>query len=70
MEQQHKEPQPRTDRVHGGEMVEMVTYDSLEAMNDADCKHPELIRDPDDGDWNAFHCSNNKCNEIFLFPKS
>ena len=58
------------DKTHGGELVEAVSLEELESMNDADCKHEDLIRDETETEFNAFTCTNPKCNEAVLFKKT
>lgn len=58
------------DKTHGGELVEAVALEDLESFNDAECKHPDLVRDESETEWNAFTCTNPKCNEVVLFSKT
>lgn len=60
----------RVTKVHGGQVVEAISLDDLESVNDADCKHVTLVRDPTETEFNAFVCANEKCSEVVLFNKT
>jgi hypothetical protein len=60
----------RVDSEHGGELVEAVAPGDLESFNDPDCKHDNLVRDESETEFNAFICTNPKCNEVVLFNKT
>lgn len=65
--------QERPDKVtrdHGGEVVEAIAEEDLELMNDPECKHENLIRDPSETEFNAFICANDKCGIVVLFDKT
>lgn len=68
-ERREKEAPTRMGKTHGGELVEAVSREELESFNDADCKHERLVRDPSETEFNAFVCTNPKCNEVVLFGK-
>lgn len=59
----------RVTKAHGGQLVEAISFDQLEPMNDPNCKHEKLVRDESETDFNAFTCANTRCNEVFLFDK-
>ena len=59
----------RMAKTHGGTVVESIAAEDLESMNDADCKHEKLVRDPSETEFNAFVCANEKCSEVVLFSK-
>lgn len=59
----------RMDKVHGGQVVEAIAPEDLESFNDADCKHENFTRDPDETEYNAFICDNPKCNEVLIYAK-
>lgn len=60
----------RVTRVHGGELVEAVSNEDLELMNEPECKHDNLIRDEAETEFNAFVCANSKCGVVVLFEKN
>ncbi len=59
----------RMSKTHGGEVVESIAPEDLESVNDAECKHERLVRDPSETEFNAFVCANDKCSEVVLFNK-
>lgn len=61
--------QSRVNRVHGGQIVEAISEEELELMNDPYCKHPNMVRDPTETDFNAFICDNPKCGEVAIVDK-
>lgn len=62
-------PQSRVDKSHGGELVEAIAPEDLESVNDANCKHVTLVRDPSETEFNAFMCSNPNCGVVVLYDK-
>jgi len=54
---------------HGGKVVETVSKDELISVNDSDCKHKNLVRDPSETEWNAFMCDNPNCAIIVIFDR-
>jgi hypothetical protein len=60
----------RVDKEHGGEIVEAIAPKELELMNDPNCKHENMTRDPSETDFNAFICDNPKCGIIAILDKS
>lgn len=68
-QQRDQERPDRVSREHGGELVEAISEEDLVSVNDADCKHEQLIRDPTEVDFIAFTCSNPKCGEVVLYNK-
>ena len=65
-----KDAPTRMSTTHGGELVEAVSPEELESFNDANCKHPKLVRDETETDFNAFTCANPSCNEVFMYDKN
>lgn len=63
------EPKSRLDKEHGGEMVEAISTDELESVNDAGCQHKLLVRDASETEFNAFMCSNPECGVVVLYDK-
>lgn len=61
--------QSRVDETHGGELLEAISPEDLESFNDPDCKHERLVRDASETEFNAFMCSNPKCNIVVLYDK-
>ena len=61
--------QGRVEKIHGGKLVESVAAEELELMNDPECKHEKLIRDPSETEFNAFICANPNCGTIVIFDK-
>lgn len=69
-DQARSEERPdRVTRTHGGELVEAIAPEEVEPMNDPDCKHKTLVRDPSETEFNAFICSNPKCARIVLYDR-
>lgn len=54
---------------HGGDLVEAISVDELEPMNEPDCKHEMMQRDFTETDYLAFVCANEKCGLVKLFDK-
>lgn len=65
-----KGAQDRVSKEHGGELVEAISPEELTLMNDTECKHDKLIRDPSETEFNAFICANDKCGRVVLFNKT
>lgn len=61
--------QSRVNRVHGGQVVESIAPEEIELMNEPDCKHPNMVRDPTETDFNAFMCDNPKCGVVAIVEK-
>lgn len=68
-ERREQATQSRMSKAHGGEVVESIAPEELESFNDDECKHERLVRDETETEWNAFVCTNPKCNEVVLFDK-
>jgi len=58
------------ETTHGGELVEAIAPEELQPVNDASCKHENLVPDPTETDFNAFTCANEKCGVVLLFDKT
>lgn len=59
----------RVDSTHGGQVVEAIAPEDLELMNDPDCKHELLVRDPSETEFNAFVCANPDCGIVAIYDK-
>lgn len=59
----------RVDSIHGGQVVEAVTPEELELMNDPECQHERLVRDPSETEFNAFVCANPDCGIVAIYDK-
>lgn len=68
-ERRGEERPDRVTKTHGGQVVEAISLDELESVNDAECKHEKLVRDESETDFLAFVCANPKCSEVVLFNK-
>lgn len=68
-ERREKAAPTRMGKTHGGETVHSVAPEDLESFNDANCKHPNLVRDPTETEFNAFVCDNPDCNEVVVYNK-
>lgn len=60
----------RVTKVHGGELVEAIAPEELVLVNEPECKHEQLVRDPTETDFNGFVCANPKCGVVVLFDKN
>ena len=64
--------QPRLSQIHGvkpDDLVEAITEEELVEVNDAECKHVSMTRDPSETEFNAFTCDNPKCGIVVLVDK-
>lgn len=59
----------RVSKSHGGELVEAISVDDLELMNDPDCKHETMIPDPTEDLGTAYVCANPKCGIVAIYNK-
>lgn len=59
----------RVSKSHGGELVEAISMEDLELMNDPECKHENMIRDETETMGNAFVCANPKCGIVAIYNK-
>lgn len=66
----NEERPDKVTRSHGGEVVEAIAPEEVELMNEPDCKHKTLVRDPSETEFNAFICTNPKCGVVVLFDKA
>lgn len=55
---------------HGGKVVESISEDELISVNDSECKHKSLTRDPTEKQWNAFICDNPNCAVVVIYDKT
>ena len=55
---------------HGGKVVETISEDELISVQDSNCKHEKLVRDPSEDEFNAFMCANPNCGVVVLFDKN
>lgn len=69
-EARESEKPGRFQKAHGGELVESISEDELELMNEPECIHETLIRDESETDFNGFICANPKCGIVVLFDKN
>lgn len=59
--------------VDHGQLVERISRDELELVNDPECKHPHLVlddTDEDSDDFQVFKCQNKKCGILIVVDKS
>lgn len=68
-EEQLKVAPDKVTAKHGGKVVEAISEDELISVNDAECKHKNLVRDPSEKDFNAFMCDNPNCSVVVLFDR-
>jgi len=59
----------RVQKVHGGLKADAISPEELVPMNDPDCKHESMTRDPSETDFNAFICDNPNCNVVAIIEK-
>lgn len=60
----------RVETTHGGDVVEAIAPEDVELMNDPECQHVTLVRDPTETEFNAFICANPKCGIVAVFDKN
>ncbi len=68
-ERREQSTQSRMSKAHGGQTVESIAPEDVEAFNDAECKHEKFIRDETETEYNAFICANENCSEVLVFNK-
>ena len=59
--------------VDHGQLVERISRDELELVNDPKCKHSHLVlddTDEDSDDFQVFKCQNKKCGILIVVEKS
>lgn len=61
--------QSRMEKTHGGEVVEAVAEEELVLVNDPECKHELLVRDPTETEFNAFICANPNCGVVAIYDR-
>lgn len=54
----------RMNKTHGGELVEAISVEDLVLMNDPNCTHDVMVRDPSETIGIAFVCKNPKCGIV------
>lgn len=59
----------RVNKAHGGELVEAISPDDLELMNDPECKHKTMVLDPTETLGTAYVCANPKCGIVAIYNK-
>lgn len=59
----------RLNKQHGGELVEAISPDDLEVMNDPECKHENMVLDPTETLGTAYVCANPKCGIVAIYNK-
>lgn len=64
---QSQNQKPRTDKVHGGDLVEEI--ETPTPVNEATCPHTHMSRDYSETDFIAFVCDNPNCGVVALFDK-
>lgn len=59
----------RVSKSHGGELVEAISTDDLEVMNDPECTHEVMLPDESEDLGSAYVCANPKCGIVAIYNK-